>query len=145
LEQTAQELCLDAKVRFLGHRSDVERVMAALDIFVLSSISEGLSNTILEAMATGVPIVATRVGGADELVVENETGLLVPPRQPEALANAIAALLNEEVRLRMGVAASQRARNLFSLSTMVTAYQDLYRRLRAPSGLTAQPLRQHDG
>ena len=76
-------------VRFLGARNDIERVLAACDIFVLSSVSEGMSNTILEAMATGLPVVATRVGGADELVEEGTSGLLVSPQAPQALAGAL--------------------------------------------------------
>jgi glycosyltransferase involved in cell wall biosynthesis len=138
LERTVQELGLDARVRFLGHRPDVERVLAALDVFVLSSISEGLSNTILEAMACGVPVVATRVGGADELIVENETGLLAPARQPETLATAIATLVNDEAaRLRMGVAAGERARAKFSLAGMLTAYESLYTELCKGRNLNA--------
>jgi glycosyltransferase involved in cell wall biosynthesis len=114
-------------VRFLGHRPDVERVFAAMDIFVLSSVSEGLSNTILEAMASGLPVVATAVGGADELVVDGVTGLLVPPRSAEALASAIYQLsVDSSRRYFMAEAGRQRALNDFSIDRMLQNYMTLY-------------------
>lgn len=129
LHALAHSLQLD-DVRFLGNRPDVERVLAALDVFVLSSVSEGLSNTIQEAMASGLPVVATAVGGADELVVPAETGLLVPASQPGAMADAIERLLADaRLRSRMGAAARERAETVFALGHMVTAYTQMYRNL----------------
>ncbi len=120
-------LGIDECVRFVGHRSDVELAFAAADVFVLSSASEGLSNTILEAMASGLPVVATHVGGADELVQEGVTGLLVPPHSPRDLARALALLLgNATMRRAMGVAGRARAESEFSLEGMVRRYEALY-------------------
>jgi sugar transferase (PEP-CTERM/EpsH1 system associated) len=115
------------KVHFLGNRGDVETVLAALDVFVLSSKSEGLSNTIQEAMATGVPVVATRVGGADELVVEHESGLLIAPQDPEVLADALHRLVHDSAgRERMGLAGRRRAEALFGLEGMIRTYENMY-------------------
>jgi glycosyltransferase involved in cell wall biosynthesis len=122
-----RELGLEHRVRFLGHRSDVEVVLAALDTFVLSSVSEGLSNTILEAMATGLPVVATRVGGADELVVDGDTGLLVSPGAPREMAGALRRLATDgRARRAMGAAGRTRAESEFALSTMIERYENLY-------------------
>lgn len=123
----AQELGVHDRVRFLGHRRDVETVLAALDVFVLSSVSEGLSNTILEAMASGLPVVATRVGGADELVLDGETGLLVSPAAPDAMAATLRRLAADEGgRRSMGTAARHRVEREFALSAMVERYETLY-------------------
>jgi sugar transferase (PEP-CTERM/EpsH1 system associated) len=127
LEALASSLGLD-NVRFLGNRPDVERVMAALDVFILSSVSEGLSNTIQEAMASGLPVVATDVGGADELVVPGETGLLVPASDPGAMADALESVVRDEAaRLRMGRASRARSEGVFALDGMVRDYTQLYR------------------
>jgi sugar transferase (PEP-CTERM/EpsH1 system associated) len=115
------------RVRFLGQRSDLERVFAALDIFVLSSVSEGLSNTILEAMASGLPVVATHVGGADELVLADVTGWLVPPQSSNALAEAIDRLGRDPVRRRtMAEAGRRRAHDEFGIDRMLENYTALY-------------------
>ena len=115
------------ELRLLGNRDDVADVMGAFDVFVLSSASEGLSNTIQEAMACGLPVVATRVGGADELVVEHRTGLLTPPRDPEAMADALATLVRDgELRRTFGNAGRERARTHFALDRMIRDYEDLY-------------------
>ena len=103
---------------FLGARADIEDVLAAYDVFVLSSVSEGLSNTILEAMATGLPVVATRVGGADELVDDERTGTLVPAADPMAMTAALRRLLeNAALRTQMGAAGRRARRALSSRST----------------------------
>ena len=118
---------LERFVRLLGHRSDVEAVLAGLDVFVQSSTSEGMSNTILEAMAAGLPVVATRVGGADEMVAEGVTGLLVPASNPGEMAGALARLIGDRTtREEMGHAGRQRAVSEFSLQTMIERYQLLY-------------------
>jgi sugar transferase (PEP-CTERM/EpsH1 system associated) len=138
LEALASAERIAPHVQFLGHRPDVEAVLAALDIFVLCSLSEGLSNTILEAMASGVPVVSTSVGGADELVQPGVTGLLVPAAQPEALASALAILCASPVRRReMGDAGRTRARIEFSVGRMVRSYEDAYVRLGAGLETTA--------
>jgi glycosyltransferase involved in cell wall biosynthesis len=127
LVSQAAALGVNTNVRWLGHRLDVESVLAAGDVFVLSSKSEGLSNTILEAMASGLPVVATRVGGADEMVLDGLTGLLVPSSSPRALAEALASILRDpDARRAMGVAGRERARVEFSLDAMLRRYDALY-------------------
>ena len=114
-------------VRLLGNRADVENVLASLDVFVQSSVSEGLSNTVLEAMATGLPVVATHVGGTDELVREGVTGLLIPASNPERLSAALAQLARDpERRRQMGAAARVRAESEFTIARMVAGYEQLY-------------------
>jgi sugar transferase (PEP-CTERM/EpsH1 system associated) len=127
LQRQATDLGIDTRVRFLGHRDDIERVLAALDLFVLSSSSEGMSNTILEAMASGVAVVATHVGGADELVVDGETGLLVASSDAHALASALTRVCKDHV-LRHGMARAghRRAHEEFGLQRMIDGYENLY-------------------
>jgi glycosyltransferase involved in cell wall biosynthesis len=129
----AASLGLTQQVDLLGPREDIERVLAACDLFVLSSVSEGLPNTILEAMATGLPVVSTRVGGADELVEHGRTGLLVPPSDAEAMAGALARLAAApQERQAMGMAGRQAVERHFSLRAMTDAYEDLYLSCRRP-------------
>jgi len=130
LETTVSALGLDGRVRLLGERDDVPSVLAAMDVFVLCSIAEGISNTILEAMATGLPVVATRVGGNPELVVDGKTGCLVEPRSPAALAASLRRYF-EDPRLLAQHGGSARALAVagFSLERMVGAYEQLYERL----------------
>lgn len=136
--RTALQAQIDAHgvrdyVTLLGHRADVEPLYAALDVYVLCSRSEGMPNTILEAMASGVPVVSTRVGGADELVVDGETGRLVPAAQPERLAEALAELIaSPERRRRMGAAGRVRAEESFSVDAMVDGYRTVYRAALQP-------------
>ena len=110
-----------------GERADVPELMRALDGFVLPSLAEGISNTILEAMATALPVLATRVGGNAELVAEGDTGDIVPAGDVEALAAALVRLSTDPVRAAaMGRAGRARAETLFSLPAMVQAYRALY-------------------
>jgi sugar transferase (PEP-CTERM/EpsH1 system associated) len=126
----AFSLGLGERVRLLGNCRDVPGVLAALDLFVLPSIAEGMSNTVLEAMASGLPVVATRVGGNPELVEEHVTGRLIRSRDPRALAEAMAVYLDDpHVRAVHGKAARERAMERFSLERMCEGYVDLYRRL----------------
>lgn len=110
-----------------GSRDDVPELLRGLDLFVLPSLAEGISNTILEALAVGLPVVATEVGGNAELVVPGECGALVPPADPAALADAMAGYLRSEVRLA-DEAYNARARALeqFSIDSMVAAYTSVY-------------------
>lgn len=119
-----------------GERDDVADVMRGLDCFVLPSLAEGISNTILEAMATGLPVLATAVGGNPELVTAGRTGELVPAGDVEAMAQALLRLANEPDRARaMGRAGREEVERRFSLQAMVAAYQGLYdRQLAAQRG-----------
>lgn len=113
-----------------GERNDVAQIMAGLDCFVLSSLGEGISNTILEAMASGLPVIATDVGGNAELVSHGHTGLIVPAADPQALATAILSLaVDRAMAETMGFNGRQLAQQKFSLPAMVGAYQGLYDRL----------------
>ena len=91
----AADLGLAGRVHFLGQRDDIPDLLAALDIFVLPSHSEGVSLALLEAMAAGLPVIATAVGGLPEVVTDGVNGLLIPPQDPEALAQALARLLDD--------------------------------------------------
>lgn len=113
-----------------GERDDVPDILRGLDCFVLPSLAEGVSNTILEAMATGLPVIATRVGGNPELVAAGGTGWLVPPADDEAMATAIIAAAHEPDQTRaFGRAGRAEVERRFSLAAMVSAYQGLYDRL----------------
>jgi sugar transferase (PEP-CTERM/EpsH1 system associated) len=137
IENRAAALGINHQIRLLGHRQDIDTVLAALDIFVLPSRSEGLSNTILEAMAAGVPVVATRVGGADEMVEDGATGILVPPASPQLLAPALARLLQDSgLRLAMGRAGRARVEREFDLLETVRQYEALYADLALKRGLS---------
>jgi glycosyltransferase involved in cell wall biosynthesis len=116
------------RVRFLGHRSDVAEVLSAADIVVLpSSSGEAFPRAVIEAMAMGRPVVATDVGGTREAIVEGVTGFVVPPGDPEALADRIGRLVEKEaMRAAMGQAARRRAEELFSIETNVRATEKLY-------------------
>lgn len=136
LESRAQTLGLSSVVTFTGIRDDVPDILAALDIFVLPSRWEGLPLVVLEAMAAGLPVVATAVGGTPEVVVDGVTGLLVPPRDPAALAQAITRLLrNPDLRRKMGRAGRERVTEHFSVEQMVRKTESLYEQLLVEKGL----------
>lgn len=135
LERAASEMSVDAHIHFLGRRTDVPAILADADIFVLSSLTEGLSNALLEAMATGKPVIATRVGGNPEVVVEGITGLLVPPGDRAAMSEAILRLAeSSELRAAMGAAGRERVAVHFSLATMVARYMEAIAQAVAESG-----------
>lgn len=127
LERQAERLGLAGRVRVLGFRDDVGALLDAFDVFVLPSLSEGLSLALLEAMAAGTPVVATAVGGTPELVRDGETGLLVPPGDAAALAAAIGRLLADRT-LAQRLAASARAHveSSFGADAMAARYDALY-------------------
>jgi len=133
LEEQARALGLGDTVRFLGYRRDVPELIAALDAYVLPSLWEGLPLALLEALASGKPILATTVGGNPEVVEDGVNGFLLPPRDPQAIARAIL-----EVRNAPALRARMRENNLakfarqFSVATMARAHVDLYRELCAP-------------
>lgn len=135
LETLSDELNLETRVRFIGHRRDVRPWLAALDVFVLPSAWEGMSNALLEAMATGLPVVATAVGGTPEVVVDGVTGLLVPPGDPDLLAQAIRQLLRDlDLRHTMGQAGRARVEKSFSIEETVRRTEELYTTLLKEKG-----------
>ncbi|GAB0150473.1 MULTISPECIES: TIGR03088 family PEP-CTERM/XrtA system glycosyltransferase [unclassified Marichromatium] len=126
---------LGAQVWFAGSRDDVPACLRALDLFVLPSLGEGISNTILEAMASGLAVVATEVGGNGELVVAGETGALVPRDDTQALAAALRGYLADPALARtQGAAARSRIEAEFGLGTMVARYLEVYDGLLAGPG-----------
>jgi glycosyltransferase involved in cell wall biosynthesis len=119
-----------------GERDDVPELMRGLDCFVLPSLAEGISNTILEAMATGLPVIATGVGGNAELVSHGRTGEIVPAADPDALARALVDMARSPQRAAtMGREGRIEVERRFSLPAMVQAYQDLYDRQLAAAGI----------
>jgi glycosyltransferase involved in cell wall biosynthesis len=130
LERLIKERHLEKHVFLAGFRPDILSVHKAFDIFVMSSITEGLGTSLLDAMACGKPIVATTAGGMPEVVADGRTGILVPPRDHETMAAAIVKLLTEETaRAEMGAAGLARVRTLFSAERMVQDTLAVYRRV----------------
>ncbi|MFB0935685.1 MAG: TIGR03088 family PEP-CTERM/XrtA system glycosyltransferase [Propionivibrio sp.] len=120
--------CVD-KAWLPGERNDVPDILRGLDCFVLPSLAEGISNTILEAMACGVPVIATDVGGNGELIQAGKTGVLVPSGDVPAMAREIVALARQRGKARaMGLAGRKRVEHKFSMTAMVRQYQELYDR-----------------
>lgn len=127
MRQLADQLGLSSRVRFLGVRNDVAELMSASDVFVLSSLSEGVSVTLLEAMSARLPICATDVGGNGEVVIDQQTGLLSPRRDSAALATNILQLLDQpNLRWRLSTAGFARVLQVFSQQRMHTRYAELY-------------------
>ncbi|HOW42783.1 MAG TPA: glycosyltransferase [Candidatus Omnitrophota bacterium] len=134
LENYAKEI--GTEILFLGERDDISDLLAIFDLFVLTSLNEGMSNTILEAMACGKPVIATQVGGNLELVEENKTGFLVPSDNLEELFNAIVKLINNKKLLaHFGRCARDTVEQKFSLQAMVKNYEHAYLTLAQKKGL----------
>lgn len=128
LERLVDELDVRDRVLLLGARSDVERLLPAADAFLLSSLSEAIPLTLIEAMAAELPCIGSRVGGVPELIVEGETGLLAEPGSPEQFAHCIQRLTTDgELCTRMGAAGRRRAERLFDRKHMHAAYFAHYR------------------
>jgi glycosyltransferase involved in cell wall biosynthesis len=135
VEAAIREAGLVDTVELMGDRGDVPQLLADSDVFVLSSRSEGAPLSILEAMAAGLPVVASAVGGVPELVEDGVTGVLVPPEDPAALAAALVRLLaDRELRRRLGCAGRERVRDRFDLRSSRRAHLDLYARALARPG-----------
>ena len=127
LEADVRRLQLETVVRLVGYRSDVSTIMPAFDVYVNASTTEGISLTILEAMSAGLPVVATAVGGTPEVVIDGETGLLVPARDSEALAAAILTVRSLPDRgARLGAMGKRRVLAEFSFDQMVDEYARAY-------------------
>jgi glycosyltransferase involved in cell wall biosynthesis len=132
LEQRVADAGFRDRVRFLGPRLDIAELMVAADAYVLSSVREGLSVTLIEAMRAGLPCVATRVGGNPEAVADGETGIIVPPGDPESLSRALLTVLDDRVLAgRMARAGRDRWRRLFTGERMVRDTEALYASLLA--------------
>jgi glycosyltransferase involved in cell wall biosynthesis len=130
LKAQAQSLGIADNIMWLGERGDVDELLSSSDLFILPSHQEGFSNALLEAMATGLPVVATAVGGNSDAVVDGETGSLVPVHDPQALAAAILRLAQEPgLRASFGEAGRRRVEQRFSLEACVDRYERLYRAL----------------
>jgi glycosyltransferase involved in cell wall biosynthesis len=134
LEAQARSLGLEERVTFLGHRTDIADLLAACDVFVLPSLYEGLPLSILEAMAARKPVIATNIGGTVEAVIDGETGELVPPADPIALAAAIRSVVSDHaLAQRLGAAGRRRVEQEFSAASMIKQVTAVYAELLARS------------
>lgn len=141
LRELVENLQITQHVRFLGLVRDIPALLQQARMFVMSSISEGVPLTLLEAMASGLPCVATQVGGIPEALEDGVTGILVSPRDPQALAAALLRLQrDEELARRMGAAGRRRVEEHFDVRQMVARYEQIY---LESCGLISAPLRQH--
>jgi len=127
LEAQARALGVDNRVLFLGYREDIPDLLACCDVFVLPSLFEGLPLSILEAMAAGKPVIASAIGGNDEVIAHGENGLLVPQADPDALAGAIRAVLSDPaLARRLAEAGRARVQREFAVETMVESVTRVY-------------------
>jgi glycosyltransferase involved in cell wall biosynthesis len=130
LEFQVHRLRLNATIQFLGFRSDIKELLGALDIFILPSLFEGLPNVILEAMACGKPVIATNVSGIPEVIVDHQTGILIPPKDSDAIAQAIFQMLRDTKKMRMmGKMSRKRVEEKFNLKQQVSAFAMLYEKM----------------
>lgn len=138
LRQRVEAEGLNERVSFVGVLRDVRELLSRVDVMVLSSYSEGMSNALLEGLASGLPLVATAVGGNREVIEDGVNGYLVPPGDPQALASALSRLAQDsELRRRLGVASRELAVASYSTRVMVDRFEALYARLLSPKGLAA--------
>lgn len=136
LKQESRKSHVDDMVYFLGYREDIPQILCSLDVFVLSSYLEGMGSTILDAMACSLPVVATRTGGIPEVVEDKETGLLVPPKDSGALAEAILSLYKDKKYAeKLGRKGSEVVREKFSAESMAGKVINLYEKLAAEKGV----------
>jgi glycosyltransferase involved in cell wall biosynthesis len=127
------------RVLFLGKSAAVPEVLNAMDVFVISSLTEGISNSLLEAMATGLPVVASATGGNPEVVLAGASGLLFPVGDVRRLTECLLTLeANKDLCLRLGEGARRRVREEFSIDTMARKYESVYESLGSAVGVSAQ-------
>jgi len=131
LAERTRRLGVDSRVIFTGYREDIPALIAGMDVFVLPSLNEGMGRVLVMAMALGKPIVASRVGGVPELLGQGEAGLLVPPADPRALADAICTLLADPVRAKTLGEAGWRRAPAYSTRVMIESLKNLYREVLA--------------
>lgn len=136
LEERARDLNLEGRLLFTGQRNDVPQIMREIDISVLPSLSESFSNSLLESMANGLPIVATKVGGTPEVIRDGESGILVAPADSAAISRAIAQLLEApDLRERLGQAAREKVAREYSIECLLRRTESLYIALLERRGL----------
>ena len=130
LEKTTSSLGIKDSVIFAGMRKDVPEILSILDVFVLPSLNEGLPMALLEAQAAQIPVVATRVGAIPDVLENGVTGMLIPPKDPQAIAEAIIMILSDK-QLASGIAQKgfERVRDNFSSEKMASKYLSIYREL----------------
>ena len=127
LENQAKSAGLSNYVRFMGLRRDIPEILSCADVFLLSSLNEGFGLVLVEAMAMRLPIVATRVGGVPEVVAHEKTGILVAPKDPKAMADAVQRLYHNRQRAKeLGLAGFERAEHVFDIPKIVKQYEQLY-------------------
>jgi glycosyltransferase involved in cell wall biosynthesis len=131
LKKLVNTMGLDDKIHFLGFRENIDSYMTACDLFVLPSLFEGMPNVVMEAMASGKAVVATDVNGARELMMDEETGIIVPPANPEALAESMGRLLDDDkLRFDFGQNGRKRVRDHFTVSRMIDQLEDYFSAIR---------------
>jgi len=136
LDRQVRDLGVEDIVFFLGFREDVPRILASLDLFVLSSHLEGLGTSLLDAMASRLPVVATETGGIPEVVINHKTGLLVPPRDPAALAQAVLTLYRDRaLAARLAGRGFEVVNQKFSAEGMAWKIIDLYEQIARKKGV----------
>lgn len=139
LEQQARRLGIADRVLFTGWRRDLPRIYADLDLLVVSSDNEGTPVSAIEAMASSCPVVATRVGGLPDLIADRKTGILVPPRQPEALTNAVLCLLHDpQIARELGRNGRDSVRHRFTVQRLLSDTDDLYTQLLAEKAISVR-------
>lgn len=127
LKEQVNKLNISEKVFFMGNRNDVSEIYNLFDVFILPSLNEGMSNTILEAMASGLPVIASNVGGNPELVIDGKTGFLFPAKDQGYLYKSIETyILHPEIKMQHGYFGRQRVLKEFTLDQMVKSYENLY-------------------
>ena len=127
LERQAKDLGIESHVHLMGHRTDAGSLVAGFDVALLASLHEGMPNTVLEAMAAGVPVIATAVGGVNEIIEDEQTGYLVPPGDPVALAECLNRVLEQnQLRQKIGLQGQQFVQSNFAVEQLVSSVQDLY-------------------
>jgi glycosyltransferase involved in cell wall biosynthesis len=132
IQALVQRASMSDRIRLTGYRNDARRLVQCLDLFVLSSFSEGTSMALLEAMASGVPVAVTEVGGNPEIVLANQTGWTIPSESSEALTNVIINAVTEpDTRRRFGLAGQRRFEDHFTMDRMIGAYRERYMQLLA--------------
>jgi glycosyltransferase involved in cell wall biosynthesis len=125
-----QEHHLDPYVQFWGFRTDIPEILAQLDILVVPSLQEPFGKIIIEGMAMKKPVIASNVGGIPEIIVDGQTGILVPPENAEALRQALESLLeNRDMRKKMGIEGRKRVEQMFSIDKNVRQTEQIYGRL----------------